>query len=379
MDIVLIPNLLFILWNQTPEIWPDGSIPFRWYGLLFALGFLFGQMIITRIFKAEGKSEKDVDALTFYMITATVVGARLGHCLFYQPDYYLAHPIEIFKIWEGGLASHGATVGILVAMWLYSRKRPDQSWLWILDRIVIVVALGGAFIRTGNLMNSEILGKPTDLPWGVVFLNQSVNSLKAVERDVVETIAVEKGRADTVLNGETLQPVNLLITFKRDAMPGTSVQAYLQSALPLALVSANRDERNVEYFPELAQARAGHDASGKNTLSVRVFGVPRHPSMMYEALSTLLLFVVLYLYWSRNVGRLPEGRLFSIFVVVLFTLRFFYEFLKENQVEFESQLPLNMGQILSIPLVVFGIYLFIKTLKTNPNQDFSTIRSKPTD
>lgn len=363
MDITLVPNLLFILWNQTPEIWPGGSVPFRWYGLLFALGFLFGQMIITRIFKAEGKSEKDVDALTFYMISATVIGARLGHCLFYQPDYYLANPIEILKIWEGGLASHGATVGILVAMWLYSRNRPDQSWLWILDRIVIVVALGGAFIRTGNLMNSEILGKPTDLPWGTVFLHQSVESLMRVEQGAIDKIDIDKEHKDTVLHGETLQPIWLHITFKRDAMPGNSTQAYLQSSLPLALVSANRDERNVEFYPELAQAKTRFDASGKSTLTVRVFGVPRHPSMIYEAFSTLLLFVVLYLYWRRNIDRLPEGRIFSIFVVVLFTLRFFYEFLKENQVEFESQLPLNMGQILSIPLVFFGGYLFFKTLK----------------
>ena len=161
--------LSFILWEARPEIWPDGPVPLRWYGLMFAAAFALGQYIISYIFKRDGKSEKDVDSLTYHMIIGTILGARLGHCLFYQPDYYLSHPIEILKVWEGGLASHGATIGIVFAMWLYSRKHPNQSWLWILDRIVIVVALGGAFVRFGNLMNSEIIGKPTDLPWGFKF------------------------------------------------------------------------------------------------------------------------------------------------------------------------------------------------------------------
>jgi prolipoprotein diacylglyceryltransferase len=141
-----------IIWDASPDIF-SFEIPFigstltiRWYGLLFASGFLIGQYIMLKIFKAEGKPEKDIDAMTLYMIVATLVGARLGHCLFYQPDYYLANPIEILKVWEGGLASHGATIGILLGLYLYSRSRPDQSYLWVLDRIVIVVALGGALL-----------------------------------------------------------------------------------------------------------------------------------------------------------------------------------------------------------------------------------------
>lgn len=355
----------FILWNQTPEIWPDSSIPLRWYGLLFAMGFFLGQYIITHIFKKEGKSESDVDALTYFMIGATVIGARLGHCLFYQPDYYLANPIEILKIWEGGLASHGATVGIIVAMWLYARKRPDQSWLWILDRIVIVVGLGGALIRIGNLMNSEIVGKPVDLPWSVVFANPAYQEILRMDGSRIESLSIKKNPqiADTVIAGEKYHPVVFDVVFKRDAMQGTSVMAFLASSVPHAIESSNGSEPHILYNPYKAKPKEGYNEKGLKTLEFHAYGLGRHPAMVYEAISNFALFLILFLVWSKNVGKIPEGRLFSIFVIVLFSLRFFYEFLKENQVDFESGLPINMGQILSIPLVAGGIYLLLRTFR----------------
>jgi prolipoprotein diacylglyceryl transferase len=146
-----------------------GPFSVRWYGLLFAASFVIGFQIMNWIFKIEKKSEKDLNDLVWYMILGTVIGARLGHCLFYNPEYYLSNPLEILKIWQGGLASHGAAVGILTAMYLYSKKKVGQSFLWILDRVVITVALAGSLIRLGNLFNSEIIGIPTDLPWGFVF------------------------------------------------------------------------------------------------------------------------------------------------------------------------------------------------------------------
>ncbi|MCS7004887.1 MAG: prolipoprotein diacylglyceryl transferase [Cytophagales bacterium] len=168
-------KLLGIIWDVSPEIFSIGNFAIRWYGLLFALGFLVGQNMMMRFYKWEGKNEKDVEVLTLYMVIATVVGARLGHCLFYQPDIYLADPIQILYIWEGGLASHGAAIGIMIAIWLYTKKFPDQPYLWLFDRLVIPVALGGCFIRIGNLMNSEIVGKPTDLPWGFIFVRNQEN------------------------------------------------------------------------------------------------------------------------------------------------------------------------------------------------------------
>lgn len=272
-------NLLLwnpIVWNVSPEIFDFGFFALRWYGLLFALGFVFGQRILTRIYIAEGRTEQDVDIITLYMIVGTVLGARLGHCLFYEPEVYLRDPIRILKIWEGGLASHGATIGILLSLFLFSRKY-KFDYLWVLDRIVIVVALGGSLIRLGNLFNSEIIGKPTTLPWAFKF---------------------EKN--NEIING---------------------VQASLQA---------------------------------------------RHPAQLYESISTFLLFLFLYFLWNRRKSLTPRGLLFGLFVVILFTLRFLYEFLKENQVDKEDYLlntiGMNIGQLLSIPLILVGLFILIRAI-----------------
>lgn len=161
--------LNYIEWSVDPEIFRAGNFAVRWYGLLFALSFIFGYIIMGRIFKKEGIPQKVLDQLATYMLIATIVGARLGHCLFYEPEYYLSNPIKILKIWEGGLASHGAAIGIIIGLYFFARKN-KKPLLWILDRIVIVVALAGFFIRTGNLMNSEIYGHPTNVPWAFIFL-----------------------------------------------------------------------------------------------------------------------------------------------------------------------------------------------------------------
>jgi prolipoprotein diacylglyceryl transferase len=276
--------LTYINWNVSPEIFQLGPLSIRWYGLLFALGFVFGQRILAKIYLAEGRTEKDVDVITMYMIVGTVLGARLGHCLFYEPEYFLKHPIEILKIWHGGLASHGATVGILLSLYLFSRKY-KFNYLWVLDRIVIVVALGGALIRLGNLMNSEIIGKVTDVPWAFRFLQN-----------------------DEIING---------------------VAASLQ---------------------------------------------PRHPAQLYESISTFIIFLLTYWLWSKRKALTPNGSIFGFFVVVLFTLRFLYEFLKENQVDTEDYLlqtiGMNIGQLLSIPLVIIGLIILIRAYK-NPKYGYA--------
>lgn len=257
--------LLQINWNVNPEIFPD-VLPVRWYGLLFMSGFVFGYYILERIFKKEGKPIEWLDSLSIYVGIGTILGARLGHCLFYQPDYYLTNPLEILKIWEGGLASHGAVIGILIANYLYGKKFKGTGFMWVTDRLVIVVALAATLIRLGNLMNSEIIGAPTDLPWGFVF------------------------------------------------------------------------------------QRLGEDFA-------------RHPSQLYEALFYLISFAVLFLaYWKKDAGKFG-GRLFGIFLILIFGFRFFIEFIKDVQVEFEKNMDLNMGQLLSIPLVLIGIGLVIRSYK----------------
>ncbi len=166
----LLSILLYLIWDVNPDIIniPVINHPLRWYGLLFAFGFLLSQRVMYFIYKKEGRALTEVDTLTMYIVIATVAGARLGHVLFYDPVYYFEHPLKIAATWEGGLASHGGAIGILVALYLFSRKT-KVAYLWILDRMVIVAALTGCMIRLGNLMNSEMIGLPTSLPWGFVF------------------------------------------------------------------------------------------------------------------------------------------------------------------------------------------------------------------
>ncbi|WP_028664469.1 prolipoprotein diacylglyceryl transferase [Runella zeae] len=158
----------YIIWDVNPEIFSIGSFSIRWYGLLFASGFLIGQRIMAYIFQKEGVKESFLDSLLLTMVISTVVGARLGHFLFYEPEVFFKNPLQIITPPFAGLASHGATIGILLGLYFYARTK-KMSFLWVVDRIVITVALGGCFIRLGNLMNSEIVGKVTDVPWAFVF------------------------------------------------------------------------------------------------------------------------------------------------------------------------------------------------------------------
>lgn len=262
--------LAAIRWDVEPTIWSYGFITLRWYGLLFALAFLVDYQVMLRIFRYEHKPQRDLESLTIAMVLATIIGARLGHCLFYDFSYYIANPLRILYVWEGGLASHGGAIGILVALYLYSRKRPDQPFLWIADRIAVVAALSGFFIRLGNLFNSEVFGIETSLPWGFIFVNGQ---------------------------------------------------------------------------------NAGPD--------------PRHPTQLYESLFYLIVFFVLYRLYNKRREKTPYGYLLGMFLILVFTFRFFVEFLKVNQESFENTLLLNMGQLLSIPFVLLGVWLLLRS-RNNP-------------
>lgn len=160
----------FITWNADPVIFSFGPIALRWYGLAFAIGFIIGYNIVAKMFKHEGAPEKWLGVLLTYVVVATIVGSRLGHVFFYQWDYYSQHLDEIFKIWEGGLASHGGTIGNIIAILLFSWFVTKKNPSWTFDKLVVPVALVGGLIRLGNLMNSEIYGGVTDLPWGFIFV-----------------------------------------------------------------------------------------------------------------------------------------------------------------------------------------------------------------
>lgn len=374
--------LSYIIWNASPDIFTlpipflDKELTLRWYGLLFASGFLISQQILYYIFKKEGKPEKDVDTLTIYMVIATVIGARLGHVLFYEPERYFANPIDIFKIWEGGLASHGAAVGILVALWIYSRKkikimsddgksvlridrRPNQNYLQTLDRIVILVALTGALIRFGNFMNSEIIGKETHSNYGVVFARNVSEILKS-DGAVKEVSYVQ---VDSASNQEGYRPIKILLEFD-DQGPGSynEYAQYIEGRVNSSLSYSPYVREHIDQ-PGYVQYHVSQDENQKYYGIVSTYAIPRHPAQLYESISCLLLFAFLLWLWTKSKEKLPEGRLFGIFLIVCFGLRFVYEFLKVNQVDFENSLPLNMGQFLSIPLVLAGIFILIRSYR----------------
>ncbi|MBF0443491.1 MAG: prolipoprotein diacylglyceryl transferase, partial [Oligoflexales bacterium] len=159
----------YLTWNVDPEIFRIGSFGPRYYGLLFAAGFLVGYQIMQSVFRRENRKEEDLSSLLFHLMIGTIVGARLGHCLFYEPSYYLSNPIEMLYIWKGGLASHGGTIGVLLSIWLYTNNHKDQSLLWLTSRLTVPCAFASFCIRLGNFFNSEIIGKPSNLPWAIVF------------------------------------------------------------------------------------------------------------------------------------------------------------------------------------------------------------------
>lgn len=261
--------LSFIHWNVSPEIFALGPIHVRWYGLLFAIGFLFGYNQGEKMFKYENIDPKWLESLFIYLIVATVVGARLGHVLFYGWEYYSQHPIEILYVWQGGLASHGGVLGIIIAMVIWSRKVSKRSILWVLDRVVVPSVFVAALIRLGNLMNSEIYGMQTSLPWGFIF------------------------------------------------------------------------ERNHET-------------------------VAKHPTQIYESLSYLLTFVVIYYMYWKTKAKDYLGMLVGVFFVMVFSARFLVEFIKEDQEAFEAGMTLNMGQLLSIPFIIAGIVLIVLAIRRGP-------------
>ena len=358
--------LNFIIWDASPELFSLGPLVIRWYGLLFALGFLIGQQILVRIYKQEGRSEKDVDTLTVYMVISTVIGARLGHCLFYEPGYYLKHPIEILKIWEGGLASHGATIGILIAIYLYSRKQTNQSYLYVLDRMVITIALAGCLIRLGNLMNSEILGRPTNLPTAFIFVEHAEDVIKQSYEDIVEDVKVTQNHKDSVSNGITYAGLDfhLKINTRNVQKVAYTPDFFLQNSLRNTLKGYSDVSENIVVPDGRFKTTTSSPGSADITTAVvQLYGIPRHPAQLYEAISSFLLFLLLLYIYNKKKAATPEGRIFGLFVVILFTLRFIYEFAKEPQVEFESTMALNMGQLLSIPLIIAGLFVLIRSYR----------------
>ncbi len=269
-----------IVWDVNPEFFSIGGLTVRWYGVLWALGIWLSLVIQQKIYKHENHPDEWVDKLFMYIVAGTIIGSRMGHCLFYEwhllpepvqflgmtfkyGNPYLVRPWEMLYIWEGGLASHGGAIGILTAAYILNKKIFKKGYLWLLDRLVISAAVCGACIRLGNLMNSEIYGSATNLPWGFIF----------------------------VLRGET---------------------------------------------------------------------EPMHPTQIYEMIYCLVTFAIIWwMYWKKEAYKI-DGLIFGVFLIGIFFTRFVLEFIKFDQSAFESGMILNMGQWLSVPFVVAGVYLLIR-------------------
>ena len=271
--------LLTVTWNVDPTLFTIFGHEIRWYGLFWVIGLIVAVYIVQKIFKKEDLPEKWFDSLFIYMIVGIIVGARLGHCLFYEPAYYLANPLKILKVWEGGLASHGGVIGIIIAVWIYSRKVTKQSMLWTFDRVMVPTGFTSAMIRLGNLMNHEIYGGPTDQPWGFRFV-------------------------------ENLYP-------------------WMNGAEP-------------------------------------IYTEPSHPTQIYEALAYLVVFgITMYLYFHTD-AKDRKGFITGVGIFIIFLFRFFVEFVKNVQVQKEYSIientGLNIGQWLSIPFLIWGIWLIVTAL-----------------
>ncbi len=278
-----------ILWDVSPIIFEIGPLAIRWYSLLFALGFIIGYFIVKRIYINEGIPVSELDNLTIYTVIGALLGARLGHCFFYDWEYFSQNPLEIilpvsfhpefrFTGYQG-LASHGGAIGIIIALLLFKRKSTKKSFFWLIDRVAIPTGFAGACIRFGNLFNSEIYGHQTDLPWGFIF----------------------------VRNGDTYAS---------------------------------------------------------------------HPTQIYEAIFYIITSIVLMRLYKVKKYREAKGFLVGVFFVMVFTARFFIEFIKENQVDFEKNMILNMGQILSIPAILVGIFLIVRAHINYKKAETKTIKNE---
>ena len=334
-----------------------GDYTFRIYQLMFLLSFILGFQIVKAIFKKEGADEKWMDQLLTYTVIATVIGARLGHVFFYQPEYYLKHPIEILMVWKGGLASHGAAVAIIVAMYLFSKKVSKTPMLWILDRVVIVIALAAVFIRVGNYTNSEIYGKAGNSPFETTFLYPVQEYFTSAYDNFVYDVSFEE--TDEVFETDSINyPVYNMTLLVKDGVDPKMVLPKLDNEMLPRLAYFKADDQNLLKMPG-----AVAEVTSIDGITVQVLGVPRYPTQWFEAFGYFIIFLILGGFYLKTNKKYHLGFSFGMFLTLLFGFRFFIENLKADQVSFESGMTLNMGQWLSIPLVLVGLYFIVTSSK----------------
>lgn len=354
-------SFLTIIWD-FPKGLDFGFYTLRIYSLLFALAFIIGYQLMKKIFLKEKISLDKLESLVIYMVVATIIGARLGHVFFYQWDYYSLHPMEILKVWEGGLASHGAAIAIVVAAFLYSKKvfKDVKRTLWILDRLVIVVALAACLIRFGNWFNSEIYGDMGNSKYETVFVEPLRDRFLDFYKADVESIDFINTGKTVETDSLTLPVLKMYVTFSAADIEANKMKLVnlITNNMRLNLDSRSKQDKNI-IIPE--NSYLIWDPQKPNRAHIEVLGIPRHPTQIFEALAYLLIFIVLFSLFNKSSFGSKRGFLFGAFLVLLFGFRFFIEFLKENQVDAEAAYTYNIGQYLSIPMVLIGLFFMIRS------------------
>ena len=349
--------LLTITWAAERGI-DIGPLFLRYYQILFFSGFLGGFYLMKRYFQKEGVKQEILDNLLIYTVLSTIVGARLGHVFFYDWAYYRLNITEIFMPWKGGLASHGAALIIPLALYYFAKKNLKtikHNFLWLMDRVVICVALAGALIRIGNFTNSEIYGEPVNHPTETVFFRPVLDYFDSYFSNIIDESEFNPTGKYMLSDSLSLPEYELIITPDPGVTIGT-IQSILEVQMAPLFNSQNKDSRHL-YIPK----NSYFSPIGNNSFVVTLYGIPRFPSQLFEAAGYLLIFIVLFLLGENN-QLLHRGRVFGLFLILVFGFRIGIEFLKANQKSFEANMNLNMGQILSIPLVVVGLYLFIESI-----------------
>lgn len=349
-----------ILWDFPNHI-PIAGFELRFYSLMFIISFVLGQYGMQYVFKKENVNPKLMDSLVYWMVGATIIGARLGHVFFYDWGYYKNHLGEILMVWKGGLASHGAAISIVLAMIWWSQRIAKKHPIWTLDRIVIVVALAGGFIRMGNWFNSEIYGAPANSSVETVFVEAGRASIERGYGENVKSLTFDE--TGTVFTTDSLNYPVLEAQFRFFGLNENQTGEYVNNYLARILNATSKDDANILPFPD-ATAEVYTDENGAFA-SINVLGVPRYPTQLFEAAAYWLIFVILAFLYLKTNAKNRRGFIFGAFLIGVFGFRFFVEYYKEIQVSFETSMSLNMGQWLSIPLVISGFYLMLTSKEHN--------------
>ena len=371
------------LWDPDVYLYEGDLFSIRWYSVLFILGFIIGRFLVVGAYKREKKYDTTVDLQMLYMVLGILIGSRLGHVIFYEPEIFSKGIVEVFAFWKGGLASHGAAIGILSGMAIYSfkvdfkdfriqikdRLRRGYNYLQVMDRMIIAVAIGCALIRMGNFFNSETIGLQTQSSYGVLFVNPSKERIKSQLPFVKKVSFYETGVFYKV--GQPLLNTKIFFDneeYKEDRIK-ESVKKTLINLHP-EKVYANSSIIN----PFKGQVKYTFKRNNSDFfMEYETVGVYRHPAQLYESLTYLIIGIIMFIILKKYQLSLRHGSLLAFFFISAFLGRFILEYFKENQINNELyklndllSLNLNLGQLLSIPFVVFGVYLFFRNIKKNP-------------